>query len=43
MEERAVNSTVTVTLGTKHFAEANEIVREACARTDEVELSLIHI
>ena len=38
MEERAVNSTVTVTLGTKHFAEANEIVREAFARTDEVEI-----
>lgn len=31
-----MNSTVTVTLGTEHFAEANEIVREALTRTDEV-------
>ncbi len=31
-----MNSTVTVTLGTEHFAEANEIVRDALTRTDEV-------
>ena len=33
-----MTSTVTVTLGTEHFAEANEIVRDALTRTDEVEI-----